>query len=379
MKHKPTPHRRAAMLLLAAAALPLTPSFAQDTQTTTPTPTAPAPAQPPVVDVAPPPAVPTVAPIAIVPAAPVTPAPAVSTPPLSTSTAPASVPARRAAPARAARRAAPPVRAATARPAQAPVAATPAVQAPPETIAPAPAPAAQAATATPAAATPPAAAPTPARRPRGGSILPWLLAAIVAIGAIAFLLRRRRRAALVYDQTDEVPAAAPPVAAEPVIAPSAQGGRPWLELLMRPVRAGIDDKDAVVEFELIVDNQGPLPARDVRISTWMVAAGRENEMEGSLIERDEAGLPPVTIDPGDTKRVERAVALPTKGLDEDSVLPVVMAEARYRLPDGSEGRTAASFEVGVPMGDELAHFDIDHPSGLHEDVEARLHGEPERV
>ena len=59
--------------------------------------------------------------------------------------------------------------------------------------------------------------------------------------------------------------------------------------------------------------------------------------------------------------------------------PVVVADARYRLPDGGEGRTSASFAVGVPDGEELAHFGIDNPSGLHEDVVARPLGEPERV
>jgi hypothetical protein len=58
---------------------------------------------------------------------------------------------------------------------------------------------------------------------------------------------------------------------------------------------------------------------------------------------------------------------------------VVVADARYRLPDGSEGRTHASFAFGLPSGDGLAPFDADEPSGLRDDVEARLHGEPERV
>jgi hypothetical protein len=57
---------------------------------------------------------------------------------------------------------------------------------------------------------------------------------------------------------------------------------------------------------------------------------------------------------------------------------VVHAEARYTLPDGSEGRTAASFAVSVPMGGNLALFDVENPSGLHEGVEARLYGEPRR-
>jgi len=38
---------------------------------------------------------------------------------------------------------------------------------------------------------------------------------------------------------------------------------------------------------------------------------------------------------------------------------------------------AAFFAVGVPWEGELAHFDIENPSGLHEGVEARPLCEPE--
>jgi hypothetical protein len=77
--------------------------------------------------------------------------------------------------------------------------------------------------------------------------------------------------------------------------------------------------------------------------------------------------------------MEASVALPTADVEGDAVLPVVVADARYRLPDGSEGRTSASFAVGVPDGEELAHFGIDNPSGLHEGVVAKPLGEPQRV
>lgn len=251
----------------------------------------------------------------------------------------------------------------------------------------------------------------------GGSIWPWLLGGLVALGAIAFLLRRRRRddidiqeAPVEYRQapTAEAPptmvAEPEPVLAEPApivepapamaapvvaaaaapaaVAAADPGARPWLELLLRPVRAGIDGSQASVEFELTVDNQGSAPARDVRISTWMFAAGSADpsEMERRMNDRPtDAALPEVTIDAGHGKRIETAVALPTAGLGGDAMLPVVVADARYRLPDGSEARTSASFAVGVPDGEDLAHFAIDNPSGLHEGVEARPHGEPRRA
>jgi hypothetical protein len=206
------------------------------------------------------------------------------------------------------------------------------------------------------------------------------------------LLRRRRRTDEVYEEAyvDERDVVAPPVIAtdladEAYVAPvvasapiaaATETGRPAIALQMRPKRAGVTQEDAVVEFELTVDNHGDAPARDVRISTWMFSAGHASEAERSLIQSDsDADLPAVTIDSGHAKRIESTVALPTAGLDEDAVLPVVVAEAHYRLPDGSEERTTASFEVGVPIGDDLAHFDLDNPSGLHDDVVARPHRE----
>jgi hypothetical protein len=158
-------------------------------------------------------------------------------------------------------------------------------------------------------------------------------------------------------------------------------GRPWIEFLMRPVRAGTSRDNAIVEFELTVGNTGSVPARDVRISTWVVAAGEGTEMERSLIEPSaEATHNMVDIAAGDGARMEAKIAMSKDGLDAP-VLPVVVADARYTLPDGSEGRMHASFAVGVPEedGSELQPFRVDGSSGLRENVEARLYGEPERV
>jgi len=240
----------------------------------------------------------------------------------------------------------------------------------------------------------------------------WALAAaaiaLIAIASALLIARRRRRVEEAYyeEPVYEEPAYAAPVAAdepvalataavaeEVVVSHSDQAdvdalaassepvpNRPWLEFLMRPVRAGTSEDEARVEFELTVGNTGTVPARDVRISTWMVAAGEGTDMERSLIEPPaDAALSEMDIEPGDGARVDGAIGLPTESL-HGAVLPVVVADARYRLPDGSEGRTHASFAVGLPTsGDGLAPFDADEPSGLREDVEARLHGEPERV
>ncbi len=159
-------------------------------------------------------------------------------------------------------------------------------------------------------------------------------------------------------------------------------GRPWLEFLLRPVRAGTSQDDAIVQFELTVGNTGTVAAKDVKISTWMFAAGEGTDMERMLIEPPaDATVSEVDIGAGDGTRVDAEIALPKAGLHEQTVLPVVVADARYRLPDGSEGRTSASFAVGLPggEGEELSPFQLDRATGLIESVEARLHGEPTRV
>ncbi|MEA3031717.1 MAG: hypothetical protein QOG13_3042 [Sphingomonadales bacterium] len=400
MKQHPTPHRRAAALLLAAAALPFTPFTplaAQDAPVINappPTITAPPPASAPL-SVAPPPRPVTITPQPVRAPVAARPAPAVT----RATPAPARPAVRTA---RAAPRAAAPVRQAPA--AAAPVA--PPVAAIPEPIAaPPPAPAQVAPVAAPAA--------EPARN--FSTLWPWLLAgAALLIAAIAFVALRRRRVAeeAYYEEpdyaapvTDDAPVA---VALEPGFAPAAAPmtamadeiaiadadhadvaalnadsepapGRPWLEFLMRPIRAGVDGDDATVEFELTVGNTGSTNAADVRVSTWMVAVGAGTDMERSLIEPPaDAQHSELSIAAGDGARVDGAISLPKEGL-RGSVLPVVVADARYTLPDGSEGRTHASFAVGLPSDDGLEPFAVDLPTGLQEGVEARLHGEPERV
>ena len=388
MKQNLTPLRRATGLLLAAAALPLTPLAAQEVQDP-PAETSPAPTATTIPD----PVVTTPEPVAVTPdPAPIATAPAATTNPAATTAQTPTV--RRATPTRTTVTTRSTAR--TVRPAP------PAVAAPlPAAVAATPAPVAElpsAATQTPEglpAETLPVtteAAPAPAEE-RGGSMLPWLLGGLALLAALAFLFSRRRRTRDV-ETFEESYAPAAVAEAEPIVAAplaafaqvdepaapvaAAETGRPWLDLQLNPARAGVTGQEAQVEFELAVQNTGSAAARDVRISTWLVAGGatQETEMERLLIDRPaeaESGhstLPEVTIEAGAGKRIKTAVALSTAGLQTDAVLPVVVAEARYRLPDGAEGFTSARYAVSVPFGEELSHFDIENPSGLHEGVEA---------
>ena len=433
MKQHTNPHRRAIAMLLAAVALPATPLLAQDIQPL-PVPAQTAPPSvvtpPPVVSVAPPTA-PQAAPAQTVQTV-------QSLPPVAEPEpqAPAA-----AAPRRSVERAAPQSRVRPAQPAASPatLAATAAPALTPEPIAPAAAPVAE-----PVAPLPAEPVAVEAANPAAvsGSNAPWiwLVAGLAAIAALAGLLAwRRRRAAERYyeDEFDEpvhrsvvapvvepvpdamiaaapmavapallVPAPQPDVAAADadanpvaeigsvavgeaasadvdamVASSSAPAGRPWLELMMRPMRAGTNRDDAVVEFELTVGNAGDVPAKDVRISSWMFAAGsaQESEMERMLIDPPtDSRLSEVTIQPGDGTRIEAAIALSTAHAN-GKVLPVLVADARYTLADGSEGRTSASFEIGLARGDAIEGFSTARPTGMHEDIDARLHAEPQHA
>lgn len=162
--------------------------------------------------------------------------------------------------------------------------------------------------------------------------------------------------------------------------------RPWLELAMRPVRAGTNVDEALVEIELTVGNAGNIPAEDVRISTFMLSAdpGSASEMEKLLVQhREDAAVPVDTIAPGEGKRIDATLALlksefvaPDEAC-EAVFQPMVVADARYRLPDGTEGRTSASFLIGLhdEEGEGFEPFSLARPE-MHEDVEARLAREP---
>jgi hypothetical protein len=155
--------------------------------------------------------------------------------------------------------------------------------------------------------------------------------------------------------------------------------RPWLELGMRPVRAGTNQEEAVVDFELTVGNSGDTAARDVRISTFMLTeAGSESEMEKLLTEhRDDSAVPPVTIEPGEGTRIDAHLAAPKDDLGR-TFNPVIVAEARYTLPDGSQGRTSAAFRIGCPSETGMRPLAATRPH-LTETVEAELFGTPERA
>jgi hypothetical protein len=105
-------------------------------------------------------------------------------------------------------------------------------------------------------------------------------------------------------------------------------------------------------------------------------------MDRLLTEAPEgAKVETVDIAPGEGACVDAIMSVPRAELNGDpSFEPLVVAEARYKLPDGSEGRTAAAFKVGVTDadGDRFDPIALDRAEIFHT-VAAQLHGTPEHV
>jgi LPXTG-motif cell wall-anchored protein len=310
----------------------------------------------------------------------------------------------------------------------------------PKPAAPAPAPAPEAAAPAPVAAAPVVAPAKPAVDTAAKStttrqtttdtpsapIWPWLVAAgLIVLGIAGFLFSRRRRNDAVYTDDYAEPAYAAPVAVEPVYAavpavvdaqmtdpfvetpqpveadiavaptqaeltaPESEdvaaltdaaapvANRPWLEFAMRPISASTNADEAMVEIELTIGNSGSIAAEDVQISTFMFPAGHADatEMERLLLERGPRDG--VTIEPGEGTRLDATLSVLRSSLEGD-FQPVIVADARYRLPDGSEGRTAASFSIGLSDGGGISPIPTED-KGRHEDIAAVLYGEPEHA
>ena len=130
---------------------------------------------------------------------------------------------------------------------------------------------------------------------------------------------------------------------------------------------------------------GSVSAKDVRISTFLLSSDpKGSEMERLLIDPPaDATTDPVTIEPGEGKRIDATLALLKSDMGENlpaSFRPIVVADARYTLADGSEGRTSASFEICVTPeeGEGLDPIELSR-SSMHDNVGAELHGQPQHA
>lgn len=238
----------------------------------------------------------------------------------------------------------------------------------------------------------------------GPTLWPWLAGLlVVALGAFAFAFRQRRQPAYAapvpypatgelsvgagktdapgaIEETAERRAAVPPAAGalrpelarEPAPPPPPVGVistrlRPWIELQFAPIRLLITPEGATIEFDVVVQNSGAVPARDVLIEACMVSASptQDEELAGFFAKplADGDGIP--LVPPLKRIPLKSGVTLPTSSLrpfqvdDRRLFVPLVAFNALYRW-SGGQGQTSASFLVGRATGREkMGPFGLD--------------------
>ena len=254
----------------------------------------------------------------------------------------------------------------------------------------------------------------------GSAMWPWLAALLALAGGGAFLAysRRNRRerygdagrmafAGLAPDlepgaapvppvrpRADPVPPRAQPrpdpvpprAQPEPPKAGPSDGGlivstrlKPSISLEFHPDRAVVTDRDVLIQFDVIVHNNGSAPARDVLVEARMVGANAEQDREIGLFFQNPvgqgdriAGIPPLG-----RIALKSAVRLP---LDQ---LPSFQLEGRrlfvplvaFNVLFNGDAQASASFLVGRGNdGDEkLAPFRLDLGPRIFRGLSARPH------
>lgn len=237
---------------------------------------------------------------------------------------------------------------------------------------------------------------------------PWyvplgLIAALLAGGA--FLWRRRRAnedeavaAELAHELEEIAPAVGETIVAPaaprmlsrrgsaPVAppAPAAPAERAWIELELRPRRAGLNLLTATADVDVLVRNRGSAEATNVRIDARLTSARADQDSELGQIFADTRGkvaAPAFALAPGAERVVRALVTLPREAInvltaaERPMFVPVVTLNARYALGSGSEGQTAQAFALGIERAGsaKLAPFWLDAPSRMFETVAARPH------
>ncbi len=179
----------------------------------------------------------------------------------------------------------------------------------------------------------------------------WIVGGIVALLAIVGLLFGRRRGAVdeefveaAYVPPVAAPLAAAPHVAEPVAQPvaapvtSASDERPWIRMTLEPTATEAHGDASIMTYQLIVENEGPVDAHDVQVSSFLMRDASASPMEDALI----AAKPMrgrIDVPSGSSVRVEASVVV------EDASEAKIVADARYPLPGGGEGHLAARFAV----------------------------------
>ena len=228
---------------------------------------------------------------------------------------------------------------------------------------------------------------------------PWAAGAALLALLIGYLLGRGRRAKPVpvafTRESAPPPPPAPqpePVAARPAIVPAAPASAPtrpeddgrFLDFSLRPLRVGLQNGDAVLDFDLAVGNATGVAAEEIRIATLMMSANpdQDRHIEQFLAGEGTSSVEAFPLAPGDGRTLEATMTLPARAIntvtthDRPFFVPMIVVDARYRWADGRSSRTSAAFMVGPVRrpGDKLAPVFLDRGDRMADRVEARLHG-----
>lgn len=272
-----------------------------------------------------------------------------------------------------------------AQPAPRPESRTPPETAAPETAAPA---LPENQTVPPTAPPLPAPAVAPASLPPAEPSSPWpwigAAAALVALTAAFFWLRRRKpeEAETVEEPFSEPaprPAPARPAAAptppRPEPAPAATD-RPWLDLSMEVQAARLTLMGATIGYRLEIHNRGSGAANDVLVRSLIANADAQQQALFQSFFAGESGLPvhsAVAIAPGETLTLNGELRLHTQDIaaipmgQRALLIPLIAFDAQYRWTNAAgesegTGRTGRAFIIGeeqTPPVERLAPFRLD--------------------
>ena len=224
-----------------------------------------------------------------------------------------------------------------------------------------------------------------------GTYWPWLLAALLsAFGIGYYAWRKQGRAALAGHGSaleSFVPAEPKPepLARAPASPPAptivSTRIRPQVEIEFAPTRCIIDEKGAVIEFEVGLINSGAAPARDLLLEACMFNAGpaQDQEIGAFFAHPVGAGNRVALLPPLRRLALKSAVALTTQQMKMFEVagrrlfVPLIGFNALYRW-SGGEGQTSASYLVGRDtQAEKLAPFRLDLGPRLFRGLGAREH------
>ena len=202
-------------------------------------------------------------------------------------------------------------------------------------VVPSPAPIADQTPAAPVAA--PAAAPTAHADEKGNPAWVLIAAGAVILAALAGLVGMLRRGKEHVLPDEDILTQGETAAAVDL------DERPWIRMMLQPVAAESRGDEQTVDYELIIENEGHVPARDVRVSSFLAHGDAASNMPAQTRRVD--------IDPG------ASVPLPGRITVPDGVDPKIVADARYPLPDGGQGHLAALFGIDLSSPEAAAQVE----------------------